>query len=155
MDFYIVNYTEGGFALLAGDTRAETDVYAFSEEGTISLSDTANNPGLKHYLTNIMYPPSHSVIINPGLDPDKFFKFTKNVPPLASQYIADWNQTSPFSKYTRNPVGCVVLAMAQAVATMEWPKGWVSHYQDHIFESFSFIGMKSKMTTIGMMPFIA
>lgn len=51
--FYIVNYTNNsGFAVLAADTRL-APVYAISNEGNLSVSDTIGNPGLASFFNSL------------------------------------------------------------------------------------------------------
>lgn len=46
--FYLVNYNDGGFALLGADSRLE-DLYAISDEGSLDWNDGESNPALKFY----------------------------------------------------------------------------------------------------------
>lgn len=138
MNFYIVNYEGGGFALLAADTRAKASVYAFSEDGSMNMSDTIDNIGLKNYLASITTPdPSNAT---PVIDLDKYYKIIKNVPPMASPMVSKWYQTSPYNKYCftkdnkQAVVGCVALATAQAMSIMKWPPTWpypANIYSEH------------------------
>jgi len=51
---YIVNFEDdGGFAIIAADTRTETPILAFCDNG--SLGDTITNPGLALFLEGIPY----------------------------------------------------------------------------------------------------
>lgn len=46
--FYLVNYNDGGFALLGADSRLE-DLYAISDEGSLDWNDGESNPALQFY----------------------------------------------------------------------------------------------------------
>lgn len=129
--YYIINYeNNGGFAIIGGDKRQET-VYALSDEGSINLSDTASNNGLKLYLDGlpkkIKSDNINGVIITDPVRPQ--LKGEVLVPPMLTSYVRNWNQID-FNKYVRQycnnnlktPVGCAVVATAQILSHFKHPK---------------------------------
>ena len=65
--YYVINFTDdNGFALVAADKR-NRPVYALSDEGSLELSDTVGNPGLRSYLNSL--PVSSDSLILVGLKP--------------------------------------------------------------------------------------
>lgn len=145
---YIVNYKGGGFALLAADDRLD-NVYAISEEGSLSMNDTVNNPGLKLYMDMLdkhiserASGPSR-IIINPGVPilppptvPQVYLHTACN--PRLSVSVRYFHQDYPFNQYrdesgvlhSVNVVGCVPLAMSMIMAYHKWPKSIDGHSID-------------------------
>lgn len=137
---YIVNYKGGGFALLAADDRLD-NVYAISEEGSLSMNDTVTNPGLKLYMDMLdkhiserASGPSR-IIIDPGVPilppptvPQVYLHTACN--PRLSAPVSRFHQNAPFNKYYDAAgivhqvicVGCLPLAMSMITAYHKWPE---------------------------------
>lgn len=144
---YLVNFddTQGGFAVLAGDSRLGESVYCVTESGNIDVEDFAQAFDFLH---------SRTTKAN-DIDSDSFIDIGPKFVPalLLSSMLADlkygsvletetkssaittssvllktkWTQSSPFNTYTfdddgvRSPVGCVALACAQIMQYCQQP----------------------------------
>lgn len=130
--FYVVNFeNDKGFAILSSDKRA-LPVYAFSDEGSISISDTARNPGLKHYIDGIL-----AAGISPGGShgTDSIFGGLQPIAtvlnmvcePLLNVNVRKWHQKYPYNKYCpmvgmqRTLVGCAPLALGMICSYFNFP----------------------------------
>lgn len=141
---YLVNYADdAGFALLSADSRLRP-IYAISDEGSMSFSDTTYNKGLALFargveaeITSLPDSPSipvDSLIINPGnpdlVDPkvDTLRSVRDRVRPMLTTYQRNWNQIAPFNEYCFTDdgeqalVGCTAVAAAQIMAYYNWPE---------------------------------
>jgi len=144
---YLVNFddTQGGFAVLAGDSRLGESVYCVTESGNIDVEDFAQA---------FDFLRSRTTKAN-DIDSDSFIDIGPKFVPalLLSSMLADlkygsvletetkssaittssvllktkWTQSSPFNTYTsdddgvRSPVGCVALACAQIMQYCQQP----------------------------------
>ena len=132
---YIVNYeNECGFALLAADRRL-SPVYALSEEGSLSLADTINNPGLNWYINGVLPSLMNDIVapidttalpIFPIEKPWSYYE--KYSDPLLKGFMAKFHQYGPYYNYIQEidnnhcPVGCLPLAIGTVVGYYEWPQ---------------------------------
>ncbi|WP_290383720.1 C10 family peptidase [uncultured Duncaniella sp.] len=132
--YYVVNYEDdGGFALLSADRRRNA-VYAISDEGSISLSDTLYNEGLSWYLNEFLpkQGASDRLIVMPDttkmipITGDKYFYYT-TCAPLLNGFMRKFNQTSPYNKYCftkdgqKAMVGCLPVAVGTFIGYNKWP----------------------------------
>lgn len=151
---YIVNFEEGGFAIVPADSRA-TDVYALSNEGEFNLEnensayfmelaeeylqEEINNPSLSASVTPV------DPITPPDSDPELFViveyegkeyywnTITTQTMPF---YLltTKWHQRDPYRHFCftdegENAVaGCVPIAMAQIMAYHKKPASFNNHY---------------------------
>ena len=139
---YLVNYADdAGFALLSADSRLRP-IYAISDEGSMSFSDTTYNKGLALFargveaeitsLPNLPYIPVDSLILKPGfpVNPkvDSIRSVKDRVRPMLSMYQRNWDQHAPFNEYCFTDdgeqalVGCTAIAVAQIMAYHKWPE---------------------------------
>ena len=139
---YLVNYADdAGFALLSADSRLRP-IYAISDEGSMSFSDTTYNKGLALFargveaeitsLPNLPYIPVDSLILKPGfpVNPkvDSIRSVKDRVRPMLSMYQRNWDQHAPFNEYCFTDdgeqalVGCIAIAVAQIMAYHKWPE---------------------------------
>ncbi len=143
--FYLVNYQDGGFAILGADRRLD-DVYAISDQGSLSWKDGEDNEALGFYfscLDNLAHEAStdgYGVPINPPvIVPDKYFtrKCTprlkgnlRNFADLSyfrSYYDLNGNQVSTSSIDDEAALACMLLGYQKNPKTrdgyeMEWDK---------------------------------
>lgn len=129
--YYIVNFdSDQGFAILSADERL-LPVFAFSDQGTLSLSDTLYNKGLAKFISTLPQPsdsPSR-VIGGPITNPTTY---TKVVSPLLSQAVRLWSQRSPYNSYCpidqstneQSLVGCGPLAVGMIMSFYEYPTSY-------------------------------
>lgn len=140
---YLVNFGNGaGYAVLGADKRVDP-LYAFSDEGALSMNDTVNNKGLALFLENIKvsalarissYTPTRGFGIDepikPGFGERKITMFL-DVPPMLNKNVRKWTQKANFNKYIYAPgvlnplVGCAPLACAQIMSYYEWPQKYM------------------------------
>ena len=140
--FYLINYDDDkGFVLVSAKTE-KPEVYAFSETGNLSFSDTITNPGFRDYLesassvqVNPYYPRDTTTIINAEL--------AMIVPPILTEPVRNWDQMS-LNKYVKEkygkdyPVGCVALATGQIMSHKQWPPRWPMTNYDTAKEKYEF-----------------
>lgn len=118
-DYYLINYSDDkGFAIVSSD-KYKIPVYAFSDEGSLSWSDTTYNEGFRQYVrglnntANFLVPDS---LINPP-KPDDVIDYKVNVniivDPFIRKVVAQVGQYSPYNLYCpvdslgeHYPVGC-------------------------------------------------
>lgn len=140
--YYIVNYDDGGFAILSADRR-RLSTYAISDEGSLHLSDTIENKGLSWYINKVLryeesgsylpigggggnIPPLDSL---PGQGPNKTeYEYFEVCKPLLTGILKSMQQGSPFNNRCpvigeiRSVTGCVPLAVGTVMAFFKWPK---------------------------------
>lgn len=150
---YVVNFDNGaGFAILADDARLPTNIFAYSESGT--LDATTDNPGVllfleeaEYYLANaplriietphvpLNYTPNTSVTpSNWGVTSSAIYNWYHPRPgsievgrknPLLS---INWGQSYPYNSATpvingtQCPTGCVATAAVQIMSYYRWPQ---------------------------------
>lgn len=134
--FYVVNYEDGGFALLSADRRL-CPVYALSENGSLSLSDTTENPGLSYYINHMMYSLHPDIPSGPDttlapvpMIPYNFYELYSH--PLINGFMAKFHQNMPYNQYCNSGppsffsyvVGCGPLAIGTVMGYYEWPNNW-------------------------------
>ena len=147
--FYIVNYEgNGGFAVVSADRRLEP-LYAISDEGNLSLSDTIENYGLNIFFRSIeqeatqyglnipdsisQIDPSIPVLpVNPGGDD---VMVEELIQPMLSPVVRKWGQGTPFNYFCPLGnlnwpylVGCVALSGTQILSYYEWPNNIGGYY---------------------------
>lgn len=143
---YLVNYADdAGFALLSADSRLRP-IYAISDEGSMSFSDTTYNKGLALFargveaeITSLPNPPYIPVdsLINQPIFPDFGGTYIKSkVAPLLTPAVREWHQSSPYNMHCPTiggvvaPVGCAALAIGQIMTYYSWPLSY-NNYQYH------------------------
>lgn len=114
---------EGGFVIVSGDD-AFPEIIAYSEEGTLDLSDL--NPGTKAYLENFAAMVAD---VRTGKCNAPLLAASGEAIPVVEPLIkTQWAQEYPFNTYcpkdgSKNSlVGCVATAFAQIMKFWEWPK---------------------------------
>ncbi len=148
--FYLVNYENGGFALLGADDRLDP-VYAISESGSLAWSDTTTNKGLAVYFdmldnyvtSGITIPGGGGGTVAPINPPSVIYLYEACSPRLEGK-VQMWNQGNPYNKYESyslngpvihrvSSVGCNALSIGMIMSyykqpsmlsgyTMEWSK---------------------------------
>lgn len=122
---------------MSGGRRYKNRVYAISNEGSLNITDTLENPGLSLYINSILptltafsfdpNTPAQPVNpINPGWS---YYKNHSDA--MLSGFLAKFTQLSPYNYYcnTGAPyyypqyVGCVPLAVGTVMGYYKWPKG--------------------------------
>lgn len=151
---YIVNFEEGGFAIIPSDTRA-TDVYALSDDGRFDL----NNENASYFMNmaeNYLYEEIDSVSSlesgisiaaeqpNPETGPEIYVKIEYNgrecywyseTTQTTPFYLlsTNWHQGEPYRRFCfteggENAVaGCVPIAVAQIMAYHKRPDSFNGH----------------------------
>ena len=171
--FYVVNF-ESGFALLSADKR-RVPVYAISDEGSLSLSDTLSNPGLAWYFTNVVNQDLPYGGGASGTDPVPLNPFDKTngectidtislAQPLLKGFLGRMSQHFPNNRFTpvmnneNTPVGCLNLAIGTIFGYYEWPASYNSYsfnwkdmkmdlYDERWARMFREIGSSSNLNT--------
>ena len=143
---YLVNYADdAGFALLSADSRLRP-IYAISEEGSMSFSDTTYNKGLALFARGVeaeiessLTIPNDTAIFNPPTIPeedvhiDTLRSIRDRVSPMLTYYQRYWDQDSPFNRYcftssgAEAKVGCTAVAAAQIMSYYNWPQQYLYH----------------------------
>lgn len=135
--FYTVNFKPAGWMLIAADDESEP-IIAYSKEGnfvTTQLPESMQS-WLNNYAGNILEPSVNSQrTTNPGWEtaPEKSSATVKAdvVEPLVQ---VKFNQSSPWNKYCpadnngKAYVGCVAVAMAQAMTVPQYPDKSVGYF---------------------------
>lgn len=138
--YYVINYKDNeGFAVVGADSRLR-HVIAFSDKGSLSMSDTIENKGLAYFINESireseerMAASSISETDSLVADPSQreiIIGLNKVVPPLLTGDVLFWHQRAPFNEYMpvhtllneKCSVGCVALAAAMIMSYYEWPK---------------------------------
>ena len=132
---YLVNYADdAGFALLSADKRLRP-IYAISDEGSMSFSDTTYNKGLAIFARGVEVDMENAItnsVINPGpIDTIIPFKrVVREVAPLLNYYQSRWSQGYPYNQYcfTSNGaqavVGCATVAVGMIMSYYEHPASY-------------------------------
>ena len=142
---YLVNYADdAGFALLSADSRLRP-IYAISDEGSMSFSDTTYNKGLALFargveaeIRGIVVPPPIPLdSIDTGLDPDLPIyvrEIYSKVSPLLSVKQRNWHQYSPYNSYCYTTdnlpalAGCAAIAVGQVMSYYSYPTIYNGEY---------------------------
>lgn len=138
--FYIVNFNPEGWMLISADDEAEP-IIAYSKKGQFVSYEMPESmqSWITTYAKNILEPTvNNSGKINPNweISPQKTIATTSEniVDPLIQ---VKFNQSSPWNKYCPSDndgkayVGCVAVAMAQAMTVPQYPDkptGFFSYY---------------------------
>ncbi len=138
---YIINFGDSeGFAVVSTDNRTRP-IYAISDEGSIDLSDTTYNKGLKSFFDGVKIDYSSSIAVWPGdsvmpglgsgddyeLSPYVFC--TDIIYPMIPKPVRKWNQKKPFNSSLRptestdNPaVGCGAVGTGMIMTYFKHPQ---------------------------------
>lgn len=138
---YIINFGDSeGFAVVSTDKRTRP-IYAISDEGSIDLSDTTYNKGLKSFFDGVKIDYSSSIAVWPGdsvkpglgsgddyeLSPYVFC--TDIVYPMIPKPVRKWGQEAPFNasirpnEYTNEPlVGCGAVGTGMIMTCFKHPQ---------------------------------
>ena len=133
---YLVNYADdAGFALLSADSRLRP-IYAISDEGSMSFSDTTYNKGLALFASGVeaelaslpsIQLPIDSLPEGPIIKPEGTVRLTSQKSPMLGYYQSRWGQNSPFNKYcftkdsTQATVGCGAIVVGQVLSYYKYP----------------------------------
>lgn len=140
--YYIVNYgKDEGFAILSADSRL-LPVYAFSDEGSLSMEDALANNGLNMYISSLPGISDGSITLDPDFPVVTELLSYKGecTKPLLSQSVRNWHQWAPYNNlcYVANmekaPVGCAALSIAMISSYFEYPyvcKGQTLSWKDY------------------------
>ena len=146
---YLINYKEGGFAIL-GRPKLSHPLYAFSDEGSFSMADTVGSPvGLFIHDAildaSIAAEEAADLItpIGPGILPpiiNYSYSVCRQVKPMLPKHVSRWHQDDPYNAFApelprdfdhgelvgrhiaKGVVGCVPLSAGQLMAYYKWPK---------------------------------
>lgn len=134
--FYVVNFTEGGFAVVVADRNVEVPIIAISDKGL--FSEEMGNESFKEYMNYaaISFPPIYwrdtvySQVDSIDLQIDTVTTYNDRFLPTL------WGQWWPYNKYcpTFNnqhaPTGCAAVAMGQIFAFHRRPQYINGYYLD-------------------------
>ena len=138
---YLVNYADdAGFALLSADSRLRP-IYAISDEGSMSFSDTTYNKGLAFFARGVEVDVENAItnsINNPGLIDTivPFKRVVREVAPLLNYYQSRWGQTSPYNQYCFTDdgrpayVGCAAVAVGMIMSYYKHPASYSGYTFD-------------------------
>ncbi|MBR4887009.1 MAG: C10 family peptidase [Muribaculaceae bacterium] len=166
---YLVNYADdAGFALLSADSRLRP-IYAISDEGSMSFSDTTYNKGLALFARGVEselvgfpdnplpFNPSDSSIYNPII-PDFGGTYIKSkVAPLLTPSVREWGQGLPYSSQCftsegyQAKVGCAAVAVGQIMSYHSWPQSYngISFYWNSINNGGSYMNLAQFLRQLG------
>lgn len=134
--YYIINFAPKGWVIIAADDAA-APIVGYSFDGQLTWSSLPEN--MRAMLSEMGGAIKHEALTRSTSAKWKNLKaeFSRadegSIEPLIK---VNWNQTSPFNKYCPKPtsgsgqaiVGCVAVAMSQAMSVQRWPnKGKGSH----------------------------
>lgn len=128
---YLVNYADdAGFALLSADSRLRP-IYAISDEGSMSFSDTTYNKGLALFARGVEIDVDNtirSIIDRPGVIDTiiPFKRVVREVAPLLNYYQSRWSQGYPYNQYCYTSTGDQAVVGCAAVAV-----GMIMSYYSH------------------------
>lgn len=148
--FYVVDFEEGGYSLIAADRELDNNVYVYSPDGEFSSDD---NPVLDIYLENAIATmpdaPRRGEIGNMAKMSRANVPNDKDLPITGEEYINGvlctyiykashtikqpliwtlWHQHAPYNIYCpveknqHTLVGCVAVAIGQICAYHRWPQ---------------------------------
>lgn len=135
--YYIVNYANNqGFAVLSADEE-KGKVFAISDEGSISLTDTASNPGLNMFFSDlnkwidIPVIPDTTINVDPiipdttGTDPLPYVsKVLPKIPKNARKWYLPRNMSTNQNNKALLPMRSGITACAQIFAAFQHPQYW-------------------------------
>jgi len=138
---YLVNYADDtGFALLSADSRLRP-IYAISDEGSMSFSDTTYNKGLALFARGVEYDVENAItnsITDPGLIDTiiPFKRVVREVAPLLNYYQSRWSQGYPYNQYCYTStgdqavVGCAAVAVGMIMSYYSHPRSYAGYTFD-------------------------
>lgn len=138
---YLVNYADdAGFALLSADSRLRP-IYAISDEGSMSFSDTTYNKGLALFARGVEADVENAIASSPSnswpIDSLILMRrVIREVKPLLNYYQSRWNQTYPYNQYCFTAdgssayVGCAAVAVGMIMSYYEHPKSYAGYTFD-------------------------
>lgn len=154
VSFYLINYEEGGFAMVSTDSRT-TPVYAFSDTGELTTEDFSSNPGLDLYLDEavatyeyelntptITLPedggwqvmPSNPItmLLIEEVDGVSYHVEYKDLTIQHGPFlVTEWGQDMPYNRLIApDLVGCSPLAAGQIMAYHKHPASYGGHAFD-------------------------
>ena len=138
---YLVNYADdAGFALLSADSRLRP-IYAISDEGSMSFSDTTYNKGLALFARGVEIDVDNtirSIIDRPGVIDTiiPFKRVVREVAPLLNYYQSRWSQGYPYNQYCYTStgdqavVGCAAVAVGMIMSYYSHPRSYAGYTFD-------------------------
>lgn len=131
----VVNYNDNaGFVLMANTSSGEYSMFGISDTGSLNLSDTTFNDGLRCYLSGvkgqISGPGDDEETLSPETAPEDEIIIKG---PYLNPYIAGWHQNWPYNTqcpqlwnnntqcFQYSVAGCVPVAVAMFMAHHGWP----------------------------------
>lgn len=132
--YYVVQFTPGGWALISADDNT-TPLLGYSDTGAFQLTQQPENvSSFLHGYCQIVNENSISKkVVAAGWDTEsssllKARSETRSTADITPLITVNWNQTKPFNKYCpsdnahgQSIVGCVAVAMAQAMSVAQYP----------------------------------
>ena len=118
---YLVNYADdAGFALLSADSRLRP-IYAISDEGSMSFSDTTYNKGLALFARGVESDVENAIASSPSISSpiDSLIlmrRVVREVEPLLNYYQSRMDQVYPYNMYCFDANGNSAYAGSAAVA---------------------------------------
>lgn len=130
MGIYIVNYDEG-FAIVSADSRLPV-VFAVSDEGNFSISDTIDHRPLKAFVDRMIYCNMQHLETRSILDGLEGYEIVSEgykdiCKPILNSGLTKFQQLAPYNKYCPIsgqvvcPVGCTPLAIGTIMGALRWP----------------------------------
>ena len=155
LGFYIINFEDGGFAMIPNDTRA-TEIYAYSDKGSLQLgvndnvdyyfslaNDYLNNEieNSERIIPNIPITPipdpndprNYALVYHGGHYCHKVPVSETTIGSNDYLLITEWHQGGPYNYFcidsnnSRCSAGCVAIALAQIMAYHKKPLSYNSH----------------------------
>lgn len=138
---YLVNYADdAGFALLSADSRLRP-IYAISDEGSMSFSDTTYNKGLALFARGVEADVENAIASSPSISfpIDSLIlmrRVVREVEPLLNYYQSRWNQTYPYNQYCFTDdgrpayVGCTAVAAGMIMSYYKHPRTYAGYTFD-------------------------
>lgn len=132
--FYIVNFIDGGFAVVAAQRNNPNPIFGIAEKGTFSADD---NPNLQYYmeLGKEYYANFPTGPWRPWQEIDSAFTLElDSTVTYTNRYVpTKWGQWHPYNYYCPKktygngncPTGCLPLAMAQIMAFHQFPSSYI------------------------------
>ncbi len=142
---YLVNYADdAGFALLSADSRLRP-IYAISDEGSMSFSDTTYNKGLALFARGVeaelaslpsIQLPIDSLPEGPIINPEGTVTLTSQKSPMLGYHQSRWYQRNPYNIYCftndgrQAVVGCAAIAVGQIMSYYQHPTSYAGYMFD-------------------------
>lgn len=131
--YYIINFdNDEGFAVVPADTRLPEEAYAFSNEGSISISDTIQNKPLKLFFESLPTPEEalNTRSVGDGEATPNNLMIEKVVSPMFGYEVSHWTQLEPYNQYcpvkndTVCPVGCPAMGAGMILSHFRHPSSY-------------------------------